>query len=109
MLVGAGAGAGAGGGPRTLAWIARHADGWMTTPIERDISEKVATLRTEWARAGRAGQPAIHVLAASKPTPELLAGWEALGVTEAIRSFPDRDADEASAFVDRLAARLGLC
>ena len=23
---------GAGGGPKTFAWIARHADGWMTTP-----------------------------------------------------------------------------
>ena len=26
---------GAGGGPKTFAWIARSADGWMTTPAER--------------------------------------------------------------------------
>ena len=28
---------GAGGGSKTFGWIARHADGWMTTPGEQDI------------------------------------------------------------------------
>jgi probable F420-dependent oxidoreductase len=99
---------GAGGGPQTLSWIARHADGWMTTPIERDVPDKVAKLRAAWAEAGRTDEPAVHVLAASKPTPELLGAWEELGVTEAIWSFPDRGADEAEAFVGRLAAKLEL-
>jgi alkanesulfonate monooxygenase SsuD/methylene tetrahydromethanopterin reductase-like flavin-dependent oxidoreductase (luciferase family) len=34
---------GAGGGPKTFGWIARHADGWMTTPGEQDISGKAAS------------------------------------------------------------------
>src|SRR6187455_40600 len=31
---------GAGGGPKTFAWIARSADGWMTTPVESGLAEK---------------------------------------------------------------------
>jgi probable F420-dependent oxidoreductase len=99
---------GAGGGPRTFAWIARHADGWMTTPQEGDVTDKVAALRSAWAEAGREGQPEIRVLATSKPTPELLAGWDELGVTEAIWGLPDRSADEVVAFLGRHAGRLGL-
>ena len=63
---------GAGGGPRTFAWIAQHADGWMTTPGEQDVADKVVALRKAWAEAGRDGEPQLHVLATSKPTPELL-------------------------------------
>jgi probable F420-dependent oxidoreductase len=99
---------GAGGGPQTLTWIARHADGWLTTPIERGVPEKVANLRAAWAEAGREGTPAIHVLATGKPTPELLAHWAELEITEVIWSFPDKPADEVLAFVPRLAAKLGL-
>ena len=99
---------GAGGGPKTFAWIARHADGWMTTPREDDVATKVSLLRQAWADAGRDGAPAVHVLATSKPTSELLEGWEAAGVTEAIWGLPDRDADEVTAFIGRHAGRLGL-
>jgi probable F420-dependent oxidoreductase len=99
---------GAGGGPKTFDWIARHADGWLTTPQDQGVPEKVAKLRAAWAEAGRGGEPRIHVLATSKPTPELLAGWEELGITEAVWGFPDRSAEEAEAFVGRLATKLGL-
>ncbi|HEY7222503.1 MAG TPA: TIGR03619 family F420-dependent LLM class oxidoreductase [Micromonosporaceae bacterium] len=99
---------GAGGGPRTFAWIARHADGWLTTPTQRDLPANVAKLRAAWAEAGRPGAPQIHVLATDKPTPELLAAWEELEISDAVWGFPDRGADEAEAFVARLAARLGL-
>lgn len=99
---------GAGGGPRTFDWIARHADGWMTTPREGDITAKVAALRAAWSEAGREGEPEVRVLATSKPTPELLAGWEELGVTEAIWGLPDRSADEVVASMTRQAARLGI-
>ena len=99
---------GAGGGPKTFAWIAQHADGWMTTPREDDVAAKVERLREAWAAAGRAGVPAVHVLATSKPTPELLEGWESAGVTEAIWGLPDREADEVAAFIGRHAGRLGL-
>lgn len=99
---------GAGGGPKTFAWIARHADGWMTTPIEQDIEDKADRLRTAWSEAGRSGSPQIHVLAVSKPTPELLARWEGAGVTDAIWGLPDKPADEVEAFLGRHAGRLGI-
>src|SRR4051812_23041200 len=99
---------GAGGGPKTFAWIARHADGWMTTPREGDVTAKVADLRDAWADAGREGAPQIHALATSKPTPELLEGWEEAGVTDAIWGLPDRSPDEVVAFIGRHAARVGL-
>jgi probable F420-dependent oxidoreductase len=99
---------GAGGGPKTFAWIARSADGWMTTPTESDLTGNTARLRDAWAQAGRAGAPQIHALATSKPTPELLAAWTAAGVTDAIWGLPDRPAEEVGAFIGRLAARLGL-
>jgi len=99
---------GAGGGPKTFAWIARHADGWMTTPQESDVKGNADLLRKAWADAGRAGAPEVHVLATSKPTPELLGSWEAAGVSEAIWGLPDRSADEVVAFIGRHAGRLGL-
>ena len=66
---------GAGGGPKTFAWIALHADGWMTTPDERDISGKAAALRQAWAAGNRPGTPDIRVLVTAKPSPGDLAAW----------------------------------
>ena len=99
---------GAGAGPKTFAWIAANADGWMTTPIETDIAAKAAALQEAWAAAGRAGSPEIAVLVAMKPTPEDLAGWEAAGATEVIWGLPDKPAEEVEAFIARHGARLGL-
>jgi probable F420-dependent oxidoreductase len=99
---------GAGGGPKTFEWIARSADGWMTTPIERDIQRKTDELRKAWAQAGRSGRPEIHVLATVKPTPEVLAAWEAAEVTDVICPLPDKPADEVVAFIGRHAGRLRL-
>ncbi|KAA9156546.1 LLM class F420-dependent oxidoreductase [Amycolatopsis acidicola] len=99
---------GAGGGPKTLAWIAANADGWMTTPIEQDVPQKIKRLKEEWASAGRAGSPEIRVLATTKPTPELLEAWESAGVTEAIWGLPDKPPAEVIAFAGRLAGKLGL-
>lgn len=99
---------GAGGGPKTLAWIARSADGWMTTPADTDLAAKADALRSAWADAGRAGRPLIHALATSKPTPELLESWSAAGVTDAIWGLPDRSPEEVVAFLRRLAGKLGL-
>jgi probable F420-dependent oxidoreductase len=99
---------GAGGGPKTFAWIARSADGWMTTPTEGDVAGKADLLRAAWSEAGRPGQPEIHVLATSRPTPELLDGWEDCGVTDVIWGLPDRSAEDVVAFLGRHAARLGL-
>jgi probable F420-dependent oxidoreductase len=97
---------GAGGGPKTFAWIAAHADGWMTTPREEDIDAKCAALHQAWADAGRSGSPEIAVLATVRPSPEVLALWEQAGVTEAIWGLPDKAEDEVVAFIGRHAERL---
>jgi probable F420-dependent oxidoreductase len=97
---------GAGGGPRTFEWIARTADGWMTTPREEGIADKAAALRKAWAEAGRDGEPDIRVLVAAKPTPEDLAAWAEAGASELIWGVPDRSADEVLGYLDRLAGRL---
>ena len=80
---------GAGGGPKTFAWIARHADGWMTTPGEQDIGGKAAALRQAWAAGNRPGAPDIRVLIAARPTPDDLAAWSAAGAAELIWGLPD--------------------
>ena len=99
---------GAGGGPKTFAWIAQTADGWMTTPTETGLDAKIASLHAAWADAGRLGQPQIHLLAVSKPTPDLLRSWDDAGVTDAIWGLPDKPTDEVIAFLSRHASRLGL-
>ncbi|SNT23466.1 probable F420-dependent oxidoreductase, Rv2161c family [Actinomadura meyerae] len=99
---------GAGGGPKTMKWIARHADGWMTTPIETDIAARIALLREEWTEAGRDGEPDVRILVAAKPTPADLAEWEAAGAAELIWGVPDADEDAVLAYLDKTAARLGL-
>lgn len=99
---------GAGGGPKTFAWIARTADGWMTTPVEQGIGAKADDLRAAWKDAGRDGEPEIHVLIAMKPTPEQLEEWAAAGATDLVWGVPDKPKDEVVAYLDRLAGRLDL-
>jgi len=99
--------AGAGGTARNFGWIARHADGWLTTPGETGLDDKIVLLREAWHEAGRAGQPRVTVLA-GKPDQELLAHWDRIGVTDVAFGMPDRSPDEVVAYLGRLAARLGL-
>ena len=99
---------GAGGGPKTFAWIAEHADGWMTTPIEQNVTGKVVQLREAWAAAGRSGVPDVHVLVAAKPTPDDLMEWGEAGVTELIWGVPDRATEQVVAYLDGLTAGVGL-
>ena len=99
---------GAGGGPQTLGWIARHADGWMTTPGERDICGKAATLRQAWAAQDRPGAPDIRVLITARPSPGDLAAWAAAGVTELVWGLPDAPAEAVEAYLGRLAGRLAI-
>jgi probable F420-dependent oxidoreductase len=98
---------GADGTPKTFAWIARSADGWLTTPGEPDLEAKVAQLREAWQESGREGLPQVRVLA-GKPDPDLLADWAAVGVTDVAFGMPDRAPDEVVAYLDRLAGKLGL-
>ncbi len=98
---------GAGGGPKTMKWIAAHADGWMTTPIETDIATKADLLREEWAAAGRDGQPDVRILVAKKPEPDDFADWAAAGASELIWGVPDADEATVMGYLDKLAERLG--
>jgi probable F420-dependent oxidoreductase len=98
---------GAGGTDRTFAWIARSADGWLTTPAEQDVEHKVASLAAAWRDAGRAGVPEVLALA-GRPDPGTLARWKDSGVTEALFGMPDRSPDEVVEYLRRLADKLGL-
>jgi probable F420-dependent oxidoreductase len=98
---------GAGGNDRTFRWIARSADGWLTTPGETDLEAKVDQLHQTWHEADRAGLPQVRVLA-GKPDPDQLAHWAEIGVTDVAFGMPDRDADDVVAYLGRLASRVGL-
>ena len=98
---------GAGGSDRTFAWIARSADGWLTTPAEQNVEQKIASLTTAWRDAGRAGKPQVAALA-GRPNPETLARWNAAGVTEALFGMPDRNEGEVVEYLGKLAGKLGL-
>jgi probable F420-dependent oxidoreductase len=98
---------GAGGSEKTFSWIARSADGWITTPMENDVDDKVRLLHRTWREAGREGDPRTLVLA-GKPDTEALARWESLGVTEVLFGLPDRSQDEVRAYIHRLSGKLGL-
>jgi probable F420-dependent oxidoreductase len=99
---------GAGAGPKTFAWIAANADGWMTTPRETDISDRIEALKTAWAEAGREGLPDIRILIAFKPDPNDIMKWAEQGVSELIWGVPDAEEDVVLGSLDRMAGRLGL-
>jgi probable F420-dependent oxidoreductase len=96
---------GAGGTDKTFAWIAKHADGWITTPRDADVVSAVVRLREAWASAGRSGAPRVVALE-GRPDAERLQQWSAGGVTDVALGLPDRDADEVEAYLDRLRSRL---
>ncbi|GAB3167211.1 LLM class F420-dependent oxidoreductase [Amycolatopsis stemonae] len=98
---------GAGPTEKTFRWIARHADGWITTPADTDLDGHVALLKEIWLAEGRAGAPRICALG-ERPDPERLAHLDSLGVTETIFGLPDRSPDEVEAWIGRLAGKLGL-
>ncbi|MBM0125309.1 LLM class F420-dependent oxidoreductase [Pimelobacter simplex] len=99
---------GAGAGPKTMKWIATHADGWMTTPTSTDVAASAELLRKEWAEAGREGEPDVRVLVAKRPTEEDFADWTAAGASELIWGVPDSDESAVLTYLDKMAARLGL-
>jgi len=99
---------GAGGGPKTFRWIARHADGWMTTPTQTDVGGQVQSLQATWTEEGRDDIPDIRVLIASRPEPADLVAWAEAGVSELIWGVPDKPEPEVLAHLDKLAGRLQL-
>lgn len=98
---------GAAGTEKNFRWIARSADGWITTPRDFVIDEPVRLLQDIWAKAGRDGAPQIVALD-FKPLPEKLEHWEQIGVTEVLYGLPDKPVDEVAAYVDRLSGKLDL-
>jgi alkanesulfonate monooxygenase SsuD/methylene tetrahydromethanopterin reductase-like flavin-dependent oxidoreductase (luciferase family) len=92
----------------SLATCARHADGWVTTPIETGIAASAGVLREEWAEAGRDGEPEVRILVSRKPTEDDFAEWTAAGACELIWGVPDADPDVVLSYLDKLAGRLGL-
>ncbi len=99
---------GAGAGPKTFAWIAANADGWMTTPTTTDVSANAERLRTAWAEAGREGEPDIRILVAKRPDESDFADWMGAGPSELIWGVPDSDESAVLTYLDKLAGRLGL-
>jgi probable F420-dependent oxidoreductase len=98
---------GAGGTPKNFAWIVKNADGWITTPIETGIEDRVAELNESWKAAGREGDPRVVVLLTSRLEPGQLERWEELGVDEVMFGLPDKSAEEVVAFIARLGRSLG--
>ncbi len=98
---------GAGPTEKTFRWIARHADGWLTTPADTGLDGHVALLKEIWRSEGRAGAPRICALG-ERPDPERLTHLDSLGVTETIFGLPDRSPEEVEAWIGRLAGKLAL-
>lgn len=98
---------GAGCSEKNFRWIARHADGWMTTPIDTDIPQAVERLRAMWADCGREGSPRVVVLD-GKPNPDTLEQYREIGVDEVVYGTPDRTATEVESYLERLAGKVGL-
>jgi probable F420-dependent oxidoreductase len=96
---------GAAGTEKNFKWIARSADGWITTPRDLDIDKPVSLLKEIWAESGRKGAPQIVALD-FKPVAEKLEHWKQIGVTETLFGLPDKPADDIAAYVERLAGKL---
>ncbi|WP_040835660.1 LLM class F420-dependent oxidoreductase [Nocardia brevicatena] len=96
---------GAAGTERTFGWIAAHADGWITTPGETDITDRLALLTKVWNDAGRDGAPRVVALD-FKPDADRLAEWAAGGVTDVLYGLPDKTEPEVCAYLERLAGKL---
>ncbi len=97
---------GAGGTPKNFDWIVANADGWITTPIETDIEQRVSALHEAWAAKGREGSPRIVVLLTSRLEPGQLERWQELGVDEVMMGLPDKSAEEVRGFIGKMGARM---
>lgn len=96
---------GAAGTEKTFGWIAKSADGWITTPGETDVTDRLALLHRIWAEAGREGTPRVVALD-FKPDPQRLADWAQAGVTDVLYGLPDKPEAEVRAYLERLSGKL---
>src|SRR5258708_14148046 len=79
---------GAGGTEQTFAWIARSADGWLTTPAETDLEPKISRLAAAWRDPRPAGPPQV-ASPPGQPGPDVLARWHPARVAQALFRVPD--------------------
>lgn len=86
---------GAFGNERLFRWVAKAADGWITTPIEEGLADSVALLNRIWQEEGRAGKPRIVVLHGARGR-EAFEEYQELGVDEVMLGVPDATAAEAT-------------
>ncbi len=99
---------GTAGTEQGFRWIAKSADGWITTPYETHLLlERMQLLRKVWQEEGRDGAPRVVALA-GKPDPQALADWAAAGVTDVLFGLPDKPEPDVLAYLDRLSAKLGI-
>ncbi|MFC8042339.1 LLM class F420-dependent oxidoreductase [Nocardia sp. NPDC057353] len=96
---------GAAGTEKTFGWIAKSADGWITTPGETDVTDRLALLHRIWDEAGREGKPRVVALD-FKPDADRLTDWAAAGVTDVLYGLPDKPEPEVRAYLERLAGKL---
>lgn len=96
---------GAGGTEKTFGWIARSADGWLTTPADRGIAAKTGLLGQIWRDAGRTGAPEVVALA-GKPDRDQLGRWAEAGVTEVLFALPDLAAGDVAAYIGRIGEKI---
>jgi probable F420-dependent oxidoreductase len=99
---------GTAGTEQGFRWIARSADGWITTPYEPHLLiERMHLLRKVWQEEGRTGAPRVVALA-GKPDSQQLSDWAAAGVTDTLFGLPDKPEPEVLAYLDRLSAKIDL-
>ncbi|MEV0709311.1 TIGR03619 family F420-dependent LLM class oxidoreductase [Nocardia aurea] len=98
---------GAAGGEKSFTWLAKNADGWLTTPTEGVLDDKIALLHRIWRDNGRDGTPEIVALA-GRHDADQLARWAETGVTEVVFGLPDLEADVVRGYIGKLAGKLGL-
>jgi probable F420-dependent oxidoreductase len=96
---------GADAGEKTFAWIAKSADGWITTPRTDDVVASVTGLHKAWEKAGREGLPRVVALG-GRPDPQVLTAWSAGGVTDVLYGLPDKETAEIPGYLDRLRSKL---
>ncbi|APE34113.1 LLM class F420-dependent oxidoreductase [Nocardia mangyaensis] len=96
---------GAGGTEKSFGWLAKNADGWITTPTEGELGDKIDLLHRVWREAGREGTPRVIALAGRHNSAQL-AQWAEAGVTEVVFGLPDRSAEEVLGYIAHLGGKI---
>jgi probable F420-dependent oxidoreductase len=96
---------GGGAGPKMFDHVCEYADGWI--PIGgAGLGSALPDLRARWVAAGRDPAKLEVIPFGSIPTPEKLAHFASLGVTECVFRLPSAGRDEVLAVLDEHAALL---